>query len=89
MPWKSSRRVNVLKKEVKKYTIIRWILRNPVPDVTDNNEIPPVLAFHPLHFRVRDLIRKNFHILKNVPETSAIFSNNPQSLFNTAKTFAP
>ena len=42
-----------------------------------------VLTFHPFNFKVRDLIRKNFHILKNDPETSAIFSNNPLVSFRT------
>ena len=37
-------------------------LTTPVPDVTDNNKIPPVLTFHPFNFKIRDLIRKNFHI---------------------------
>ncbi len=36
-----------------------------------------VLTFHPFNFKVREIIRKNFHILKNDPETSFIFSNNP------------
>ena len=50
-------------------------LLNPVPDDTDNNKIP-LLTFDPFNFTVRDLMRKNFHNLKNDPETSAIFSNN-------------
>ncbi len=40
-------------------------LTNPVTNVTENN------------FKVRDMISKNFHILKNDPETSSIFSSNP------------
>ncbi len=35
-----------------------------------------------LTLKVRDIIRKNFHILKNDPETSSIFSK-PISLFST------
>ena len=57
-------------------------LTNPVTNVTENNQIPLLLAFHPFTFKVRDIIRKNFHILKNDPETSFIFSN-----FDTAKRF--
>ena len=34
---------------------------------------------------VRDLIRKNFYILKNEPETSAIFCNNPLVSFRHSK----
>ncbi len=52
-------------------------LTNPVTNVTENNQIPLVLIFHPFNFKVRDIIRMNFHILKNDPETSSIFSNNP------------
>ena len=51
-------------------------LRNPVPNVTDNNKIPLVLTFHPFNFEVRDLIRKNFHILKNDPLVSFRHSKN-------------
>ena len=46
-------------------------------NVTENNQIPLVLTFHSFNFKVRDIIRKNFHILKNDPERSSIFSNNP------------
>ena len=42
-------------------------LTNPVTNVTENNQIPLVLTFHPFNFKVRDIIRKNFHILKNDP----------------------
>ncbi len=52
-------------------------LTDPVTNVTENNQIPLVLTFHLFNFKVRDIIRKNFHILKNDPETSSIFSNNP------------
>ena len=52
-------------------------LSNSVTNVTDHNRTPLVLTFHPFNFKVRDVIRKNFHILKNDPETSSIFSNNP------------
>ena len=51
----------------------------------DNKKIPLLLTFHPFYFKVRDLIRKNFHILKNDPETSAIFSNNPLVAFRHSK----
>ncbi len=60
-------------------------LTNPVTNVTENNQIPLVLTFHPFNFKVRDIIRKNFHILKNDPETSFIFSNNPLVSFRHSK----
>ncbi len=46
-------------------------------NVTENSQIPLVLTFHPFNFKVRGIIWKYFHILKNDPETSSIFSNNP------------
>ena len=52
-------------------------LRNSVTNVTDYNRTPLVLTFLPFNFKVRDVIRKNFHILNNDPETFSIFSNNP------------
>ena len=52
-------------------------LSNSVTNVTDHNRTPLVFTFHPFNFKVRDVIRNNFHILKNDPETSSIFSNNP------------
>ncbi len=60
-------------------------LTNPVTNVTENNQIPLVLTFHPFNFKVRDIIRKNFHFLKNDPETSSIFSNNPLVSFRHSK----
>ena len=54
-------------------------------NVTDYNRTPLVLTFHPFNFKVRDVIRKNFHILKNDPETSSIFSNNPLVSFRHSK----
>ena len=45
----------------------------------------PLLRGQPLNFKVRDIIRKNFHILKNDPETSSIFSNNPLVSFRHSK----
>ena len=48
-------------------------------------EPPLVLTFHLFNFKVRDVIRKNFHILKNDPETSSIFSNNPLVSFRHSK----
>ena len=56
-------------------------------NVTEYNQIPLVLTFHPPNFKVRDIIRKNFHILKNDPETSSIFSNNPLVSFRHSKNF--
>ena len=52
-------------------------LTNSVHNGTDNNKIPLVLTYHPFNFKVRDVIRKNFHIWKNDPQTSSIFSENP------------
>ncbi len=60
-------------------------LTNAVTNVTENNQIPLVLTLHPINFKVRDIIRKNFHILKNDPETSSIFSNNPLVSFRHNK----
>ena len=38
-----------------------------VTNVTGHNRTPLVLTFYPFNFKVRDVIRKNFHILKHVP----------------------
>ena len=60
-------------------------LTDPVSNVTGNNKIPLVLNYHPFNFKVRDVINKNFHILKNDPETSSIFSDNPLVSFRHSK----
>ena len=39
-------------------------LTDPVSNITGNNKIPLVLNYHPFNFKVRDVINKNFHILK-------------------------
>ena len=61
------------------------ILSNSVTNVTDHNRTPLVLTFHPFNFKVCDVIRKNFHILKNDSETSSIFPNNPLVSFRHSK----
>ena len=45
--------------------------------VNVSKKIPLVLTYHPFNFKVRDVIRKNFHIPKDDPETSSIFPDNP------------
>ena len=60
-------------------------LSNSVTNVTDHNRTPLVLTFHPFNFKVRDVIRKNFHILKNYPGTSSVFSNNLLVSFRQSK----
>jgi hypothetical protein len=42
-------------------------LTDPVSNVTGNNKIPLVLSYHLFNFKVRDVIRKNFHILRKRP----------------------
>ena len=49
------------------------------------DKIPLVLTFHPFNYKVRDIIRRNFHILRNDPETSSIFSDNPLVSFRRNK----
>ena len=47
--------------------------------------LPLVLTFHPFNYKVRDVISRNFQILKNDPETSAIFTDNPLTSFRRNK----
>jgi hypothetical protein len=60
-------------------------LTDPVSNVTGNNKIPLVLNYHPFNFKVRDVINKNFQVLKNDPETSSIFSDNPLVSFRQSQ----
>ena len=60
-------------------------LSNSVTNVTDHNRTPLVLTFHSFNFKVRDVIRKNFDILRNDPEISSIFSYNPLVSFRHSK----
>jgi hypothetical protein len=60
-------------------------LTDPVSNITGNNKILLVLNYHPFNFKVRDVINKNFHILKNDLETSSIFSDNPLVSFRHSK----
>ena len=54
----------------------RDTLKPPLAKISDD-KIPLVLTFHPFNYKVRDVISRNFQILKNDPETSAIFTDNP------------
>ncbi len=58
-------------------------LTNPVTNVTENNQIPLVLTFHPFNFKVRDIIRKNFHILKMTLKHLPFSPITHQSLFDS------
>jgi hypothetical protein len=44
-----------------------------VSNVTCNNKISPILTYHPFNFKVRDVIRKNFYILKNDLDRNIFF----------------
>ena len=55
-------------------------LTDPVSNITGNNKIPLVLNYHPFNFKVRDVLNKNFHILKNEP-----FSDKPLVSFRRSK----
>ena len=50
-----------------------------------DDKIPLVLTLHPFNYKVRDFISRNFQILKNYPETSAIFTDNPLISFRRNK----
>ena len=58
--------------------LLRYLLKPPLAKISDDN-IPLVLTFHPFNYKVRDVISRNFQILKNDPETSVIFTNNPST----------
>ena len=47
--------------------------------------IPLVLTFHPFNYKARDVISRNFQILKNDPDTSAISTENPLISFRRNK----
>ena len=59
-------------------------LKPPLAKISDD-KIPLVLTFHPFNYKVRDVISRNFQILKNDPETSAIFTDNPLISFRRNK----
>ena len=63
--------------------LLRYLLKPPLAKISDDN-IPLVLTFHPFNYKVRDVISRNFQILKNDPETSVIFTNNP-SIFSCSR----
>ena len=54
----------------------RDTLKPPLAKISDD-KIPLVLIFHPFNYKVRNIISRNFQILKKDPETSAIFTDNP------------
>ena len=62
----------------------RDTLKPPLAKISDD-KIPLVLTFHPFNYKVRDVISRNFLILKNDPETSTIFTDNPLISFRRNK----
>ena len=51
------------------------------PQNEETNRIPFTLTYHPQNLAVKNLIFKNFKILRNNPETKHIFSLTPLILF--------
>ena len=62
----------------------RDTLKPPLAKISDD-KIPLVLTFHPFNYKVREVINRNFLILKNDLELSAIFTNNPLISFRCNK----
>ena len=62
----------------------RDTLKPPLAKIADD-KTPLILTFHPFNYKVRDVISRNFQILKNDPETSAIFTDNPLISFRRNK----
>ena len=48
-------------------------------------KVPIVLTFHPFHYKVRDIITRNFGILKNDVETLSMFTDNSLISFRRNK----
>ena len=63
-------------------TIFRDTLKPPLAKLSDD-KVPLVLTFHPFNYKVKEVVSRNFQILKNDPETSAIFTDNPLISFTT------
>ena len=51
-------------------------LKRPSEQISSEN-VPLVLTFHPVNFKAREIITRNFGILKSDSETSSIFTDNP------------
>ena len=52
-------------------------LKPPLAKISDDRIPNLVLTFHPFNYKVRDIISRNFQILKNDLETSPISTANP------------
>ena len=62
----------------KAFSNSRWdTLKPPLANISDD-KIRLVLTFHPLHYNVRDVISRNFQILKNDPENIQTFEISTQ-----------
>ena len=47
--------------------------------------IPLVLTYHPFHLKVEEIVKRNFRIMQNDLETSAIFTDQPLTSFRHSK----
>ena len=56
---------------------------NSLPD--PDNKIPLILTYHPFNLKVKDIVNRNFHILRNDPETSPIFTEQPLTSYRRSK----
>ena len=57
----------------------------PSSEQISTEKVPLVLNFRPFNYKVRDIITRNFGILKNDSKTSSIFIDNPLISFQCNK----
>ena len=70
---------------VKPSSVSRSDALEPRLEQISSHKIPFVLTLHPLNYKVRDVISRNFHILQDDPETSAIFTYKRLVCFRRSK----
>ena len=49
------------------------IISEPVDEVVDQPTIPLVLTYHPTNTLVKSILTRNLHLLRDDPDTTAIF----------------
>ena len=59
------------------FKVSRSDILKPLSEQISTEKIPLALTFHSFNYKVRDIIIQDFDILKNYPETSAIFTGDP------------
>ena len=69
----------------KAFNVSRFDTLEPPSEQISTEKVTLILTFHPFNYKIRNIIIRNFGILKSYSDTSSIFTDNPLISFRHNK----